>query len=123
MSGPGRPSNLSRMVVERGPRAAAEATVTRHDLLTNVIISSVEPSSGALRMRRARHRKSQGAVMVNFLIGADAIETLIELGWLDPEHRSDRDAARSAIIRLAARALASRLAAKAGPGADGEGRI
>ena len=46
--------------------------------------------------------------MVNFLIGADAIETLIELGWLDPEDRGDRDAVTSSIVQLAARGLAMR---------------
>ncbi len=29
----GRPSNLSRMIIERALRAAAEAPVTRHDRL------------------------------------------------------------------------------------------
>jgi hypothetical protein len=96
------------MVFERGLRAAAEAPVTRHDLLTNVMISSVEPSAGAERMRRARHRKRQGGVMVNFLIGADAIETLIELGWLDPERRGDRNGVAGAIVGLATRTLALR---------------
>ena len=96
------------MVIERGLRAAAEAAVTRHDLLSNSVISSVEPSPGALRMRRARHRKSQGAVMVNFLIGSDAIETLIELGWLGQDDRDDRGQVIGAIVRLAACALAKR---------------
>jgi hypothetical protein len=97
------------VIVERAIRPAAEVPVTRHDLLTNVVISSVEPSPGALRMRRARHRKSQGAVMVNFLIGADAIQTLIKLGWLDPARRGDREAVTGAIVALAACALALRL--------------
>ncbi len=30
--------------------------------------------------------------MVNFLIGADAIRSLIELGWLDSDRRNDRGA-------------------------------
>ncbi len=66
-------------------------------------------SPGAARMRRHRSLKRQGAVAVDFVVGADAVRSLIELGWLDPEHRSDRDAVRSAIIRLAARALALRI--------------
>jgi hypothetical protein len=60
-------------------------------------------------MRLVRHRKRQGAVVVDFLIGADAIETLIELGWLDPGRRGDRDAVAGAIVALAAGALALRL--------------
>jgi hypothetical protein len=60
-------------------------------------------------MRRHRSLKRQGAIAVDFVVGADAVRSLIELGWLDPEHRGDRDAVRSAIIRLAARALALRI--------------
>ena len=62
-------------------------------------------SPSAERMRRARHRKRQGAVVVNFLIGADAIETLIELGWLDPDGRGDSNAVAIAVVKLAAHAL------------------
>jgi hypothetical protein len=64
---------------------------------------------GTARMRRHRSLKRQGAVAVDFVIGADAVQSLIELGWLDPARRGDRDAVRSAIIRLAARALALRI--------------
>jgi hypothetical protein len=48
-------------------------------------------SPGAIRMPRARWRKGQGALFVSFVVGADAIAKLIELGWLDPEKLSDRD--------------------------------
>jgi hypothetical protein len=60
-------------------------------------------------MRLARHRKRQGAVVIDFLIGADAIRNLIELGWLDPTARSDPDAVAGAIVGIAARALALRI--------------
>jgi hypothetical protein len=109
LSGPGRPLNLSRMVVERALRAATEAPVTRHDLLSNAVVLPNPPTPGAARMRRYRWLKQQGAVAVDFVIGADAVRSLVELGWLTPERRGDRDAVRSAIIRLAARALALRI--------------
>jgi hypothetical protein len=59
-------------------------------------------------MRRHRAMKRQGAVAVDFVIGADAVQSLIALGWLAPEHRRDRDAVAGAIVALAARALALR---------------
>jgi hypothetical protein len=37
------------------------------------------------------------------------LDGLIELGWLDPDRRGDRDAVRSAVIRLAVRALTLRV--------------
>jgi hypothetical protein len=60
-------------------------------------------------MRRYRALKQQGAIAVDFVIGADAVRSLIELGWLDPDSRSDREAVQSAVIRLAALALALRI--------------
>jgi hypothetical protein len=112
LSAPGRPSNFSRMIVERARQADAEAPVTRHNLTKPDFSPTASPaiqSRSAERMRRARNRKRQGAAMVNFLIGADAVRSLIELGWLVPERRGDRDAVRSAVIQLAARALALRI--------------
>jgi hypothetical protein len=110
MGRPGRPSNFSRMIVERALRAAAEAALTRRENITKLDISlCVPPTPGAVRMRRLRSLKRQGAVAVAFVIGSDAIQTLIELGWLDPERRGDRDAVRSAVILLATRALALRI--------------
>jgi hypothetical protein len=97
------------MVVERALRAAAEATVTRHDLLRNVEVSPDPPTPGAVRMRRHRPLTRQGAVAVDFVIGADAVQSLIELGWLDPGRRDDRGDVAGAIVVLAARALALRL--------------
>jgi hypothetical protein len=87
--------------------------VTRHREIGNEGISSVHPSPGAIRMRRARWRKSQGALFVNFLVGADAIANLVALGWLDPEERGDRDTVTDVVIGLAMRALALRGAPRA----------
>jgi hypothetical protein len=106
---PGRPSNLSRLIVERAMRAAAKATVTRHNMLTNAEVSPDPPTPGALRMRRHRALKQQGAVAVDFVIGADAVQFLVELGWLDPDRRGDRGAVTGAIVALATRTLALRI--------------
>ena len=62
------------------------------------------PSPGAERMRRHRWLRQQGAVNI-ILIGADAVQRLIELGWLAPADRANRDAVTSAVVRLAAHAL------------------
>jgi hypothetical protein len=43
-------------------------------------------------MRHARHLRRRGVVVARFVIGDDAIQTLIEPGWLDPSYRVDRDA-------------------------------
>jgi hypothetical protein len=69
------------------------------------------PSPGAERMRRVRHLRRRGAVVVHFVIGADAIQTLIEPGWLDPSYRVDRNAVTCAVIDLVTRALANRIMA------------
>jgi len=63
------------------------------------------PSPGAERMRRHRWLRRQGAVNINLLIGADAVQRLAELGWLAPAKRTNRDAVTSAVVRLAAHAL------------------
>ena len=63
------------------------------------------PSPGAERMRRHRWLRQQGAVNINLLIGADAVQRLTELGWLAPADRANRDAVTSAVVRLAAHAL------------------
>jgi hypothetical protein len=52
--------------------------------------------------------KGQGALFVNFLVGADAIAKLVALGWLDPEERGNRNAVIAAVIDIATRALAAR---------------
>jgi hypothetical protein len=105
----GRPSNFSRMIVERA-MGAAQVEVTRHDRLTKVDVSPpAPPTPGAVRMRRHRSLKRQGAVAVDCVVGADAVQSLIELGWLDPEHRGDRGAVAGAIVALATRALALRI--------------
>jgi hypothetical protein len=62
-------------------------------------------SHGAERMRRHRWLRQQGAVNINLLIGADAVERLIGLGWLAPAGRTNRNAVTSAVVRLAAHAL------------------
>ena len=66
------------------------------------------PSPGAERMRRHRWLRRQGAVNVNFVIGADAVQRLINLGWLPSAERANRDAVTSAVVRLAAHALGLR---------------
>jgi hypothetical protein len=63
------------------------------------------PSPGAERMRRHRELRRQGAVNINLLVGADAVQRLTELGWLAPTDRANRDAVTSAVVRLAAHAL------------------
>jgi hypothetical protein len=66
-------------------------------------------SHGAERMRRHRERRQRSGVLIEFEVVGTALDGLIELGWLDPDSRGDRDAVRSAVIRLAAYALALRI--------------
>jgi hypothetical protein len=42
--------------------------------------------------------EKEGAVAVDFTVGADAVRSLIELGWLAPERRGDRHAVAGAIV-------------------------
>jgi len=106
----GRPSNLSRMIVERVLRAAAETEVTRHDNLTKLDFSPVaSPTAGATRMRRYRERRKRASVLVEFEVVGTALEDLVALSWLDAGERGSRDAVAAAIVALAARALALRV--------------
>jgi hypothetical protein len=73
--------------------------------MTDLSTAPDAPSPGAERMRRHRWLRQQGAVNVSFLIGADAVQRLTELGWLASAHRANRDAVTSAVVRLAAHAL------------------
>lgn len=73
--------------------------------MTGLSITPDAPSPGAERMRRHRWLRQQGAVNVSFLIGADAVQRLIEIGWLAPGDRGNRDAVTSAVVRLAGHAL------------------
>jgi hypothetical protein len=63
------------------------------------------PSPGGERMRRHRWLRRQGAVNINLIIGADAVQRLTEKGWLARADRGNRDAVTSAVVRLAAHAL------------------
>jgi hypothetical protein len=72
--------------------------------MTDLSIAA-KASPGAERMRRHRWLRRQGAVHVSFLIGADAIQRLTELGWLAPADQDNRDAVRTAVVRLATHAL------------------
>lgn len=105
----GRPSNLSCMIAERALRAAAEAPVTRHELLTNANISDVELSPGVQRMRRYRERRKRAGVLIEFEVVGSALDDLVGLGWLDAGCRGDREAVTDAIVALATRALALRV--------------
>ena len=80
-----------------------------YDRLIKVEVSRDTPTPGAVRMRRYRSLKRQGAVAVDLVIGADAIRSMIELGWLDPAARGNRDTVAGAIVALAARTLALRI--------------
>jgi hypothetical protein len=80
--------------------------------MTDLSIAA-KASPGAERMRRHRWLQQQGAVNINILIGADAVQRLIELGWLAPADRCNRDAVIAAVIGLATRALAMRVTPKA----------
>jgi hypothetical protein len=73
--------------------------------MTDLSTTPGAPSPGAERMRRHRWLRQQGAVNVSFLIGADAVQRLIELGWLAPAKRTNREAVTSAVVGLAAQAL------------------
>jgi hypothetical protein len=73
--------------------------------LTDLSIATEAPLPGAERMRRHRELRRQGAVNINLLVGADAVQRLTELGWLAPANRANRDAVTSAVVRLAAHAL------------------
>jgi hypothetical protein len=76
---------------------------------TDLRIATATPSPGAERMRRHRWLKRQGAVNINLFVGADAIQTLIELCWLDPAARGTADAVVAAVIDLATVSLALRV--------------
>jgi hypothetical protein len=98
------------MIVERALRAAAEASVTGHDGLVKVVVlPHAAPTPGAARTRRYRERRKHGAVLIELSVVGTALSDLVALGWLDPDSRGDRDAVRSAVIGLAARALALQL--------------
>lgn len=56
-------------------------------------------------MRRHRALKRQGAAVVAITVGADAIESLAALGWLDPARSADKAAVQSAVIAIAAKAI------------------
>jgi hypothetical protein len=73
--------------------------------MTDLSITTEALSPGAERMRRHRWLRRQGAVNINLLIGADAVQHLTELGWLAPGRRTNRDAVTTAVVRLAAHAL------------------
>ena len=111
----GRPSNFSRMIIERAMRAAAEASVTRHDMLTNVNVSPpAPPTPGALRMRRYRDRRKRGGLLLEIELGPAALDDLVVLRWLDPAKRQDADAVSAAVIRsLAALSAGVRAANRA----------
>lgn len=74
-------------------------------VMTNRSIATEAPSPGAERMRRHRWLRRQGAIHVSFLVGADAIASLVELGWLASADRANRDAVRGAVVRVATHAL------------------
>jgi hypothetical protein len=65
-------------------------------------------SPGAERMRRHRWLRRQGAVNINLVVGADAVQRLVALGWLDPAGRADRGAVTSAMVRMGTHALGLR---------------
>src|SRR5437763_1091744 len=97
-----------RLVGKRGVAAPGNDSPATH------------PSPSAQRMRRARHRKREGDVVVSLVIDAAAVQNLIELGWLNPERRGDRGAVIGAMGALATRALATHLrpgAVRSGDGA------
>jgi hypothetical protein len=66
-------------------------------------------SSAAKRMRRSRARRKLGATVVTFPVGADVIDQLVSLGWLDEAARADGEWVTDAIIRLATQAIALRV--------------
>jgi hypothetical protein len=86
-------------------RARARARPTTGEAAMTDLSIAAKASPGAERMRRHRWLRQQGAVNINVLIGADAVQRLTELGWLAPADRANRVAVRSAIVRLAAHAL------------------
>jgi hypothetical protein len=73
--------------------------------MTDVFTAPDAPSPGTERMRRHRWLRQQGALNINLVIGADAVQRLIELGWLAPADRANRAAVTTAVVRLAADAL------------------
>jgi hypothetical protein len=77
--------------------------------MTDLCIAAETRSPGAERMRRHRERRRRSGVLIEFEVVGTALDGLIELGWLDPDSRGDRDGVRSAVIRLAARALTLRV--------------
>jgi hypothetical protein len=48
--------------------------------------------------------------VASFQVGSDAIDKLVELGWLDPAKRGDSKWIADALIGLTERALALRVA-------------
>jgi hypothetical protein len=76
------------------------------------------PATSAARMRRLRERREKGTVLIEIPVFGSGIGQLVELGWLAPERRGDRNAVRGALSRLANRALALRTR----PGGNPPGR-
>ena len=92
---------------------ASWQTKPSSELNINVSLEQRRPRGWGVRSgshRRGQHAAPplaapQGAVNINLLIGADAVQRLTELGWLAPPGRTNRDAVTSAVVRLAANAL------------------
>ena len=73
--------------------------------MTELSTAPDAPSPGAERMRRHRERRRRSGVLIEFEVVGTALDGLIELGWLAPAKRANRDAVTSAVVRLAAHAL------------------
>jgi hypothetical protein len=80
------------------------ATVTRHIPSTEMSPAPARP--GALRMRRLRQRRREGAVRIEFAVVTSALDAMVACSWLTPEQRGDREAVRRAVVKLARLGLA-----------------
>jgi hypothetical protein len=81
--------------------------------------SPQSPSSGALRMRRARERRRQGDVIVSLEVGPKVTADLVDRGWLPGADRGDKDALTRALVDLIQRAIELRVS----PTTGSEGKI
>ena len=66
---------------------------------------TAQPSAAALRMRRHRQLREAGAVLVQFVVAPDAVQRLVNSGWLTESEREDRDAVTTALVRTSAASL------------------
>ena len=70
--------------------------------------TSLTPSPAAARMRRLRERRARGARVVLVEIDTDLLETIEQLGLVDPDEADDPGALSFALLMLLTEAVEHR---------------